>query len=171
MSQSNVASSATGIVSNPWLAGRPSTTTSRISRKFNQVVVGKNSDAAEKSLALLKKRQANAGFADTDDARVDISLDATLQKANADMPLQVSSSSGPNEAFKRRNAKVPVAPQSHNPSDQAAMLNTIRGHSNAEGQSDADTAEDELHLGDAALHQRQLVARAFAQDSVIEVGC
>ncbi|KAG8979889.1 hypothetical protein FRC05_007332 [Tulasnella sp. 425] len=168
VSQSNVASSATGIVSNPWLAGRPSTTTSRISRKFNQVVVGKNSDAAEKSLALLKKRQANAGFADTDDARVDISLAATLQKASADMPLQVSSSSGPNEAFKRRNAKVPVAPHSHNSSDQATMVNTIRGHSNAEGQSDADTAEDELHLGDAALHHKQLVARAFAQDSVIE---
>ncbi|KIO31825.1 hypothetical protein M407DRAFT_217071 [Tulasnella calospora MUT 4182] len=130
ISQPNATSSAASLASNPWLASSPPARAGKISRKADKVIVGKHSSAMEKSLALLKRRKAHTvdpSLADTDDARVDISLDATLQKPNTAILPQCSSFSVTTEAN-----------------------------------------EGEFLGGDAPLRQRELVARAFAHDGVVE---
>lgn len=170
ISQPNATSSAASLASNPWLASSPPARAGKISRKADKVIVGKHSSAMEKSLALLKRRKAHTvdpSLADTDDARVDISLDATLQKPNTAILPQCSSFSVTSEVSRGGDTEITVASKSQNQNGHAKPQPVAR-RLDTEAMSEAEANEGEFLGGDAPLRQRELVARAFAHDGVVE---
>ncbi|KAG9051341.1 hypothetical protein FS837_009608 [Tulasnella sp. UAMH 9824] len=168
MLRPNATSGAISLASNPWLASSPPVITGKISRKAEKAIVGKHSSSAEKSLALLKRRKAHpadASLAETDDAHVDISLDATLQKLNT---AQNSSFSVTREVSGGGDTELAVTPKSRNRNGRAKKPEPVLGQLDTEGISEAEANEGKVSGVDAPLRQRELVARAFAHDGVVE---
>lgn len=172
MLQPNTTSCAASLASNPWLSSSPPAMTGKISRKADKIIVGKQSSSAEKSLALLKRRRAHiadASLADTDDAHVDISLDATLQMLNTSTLPQNQRFSVTGEISTGGGTELAVTPKSRNRNGRAKKPEPVPGLLDTEGISEAEANEGEVSGVDAPLRQRELVARAFVHDGVVEV--
>lgn len=172
MLQPNTTGSAAKLASNPWLASSPLAITGKISRKADQMIIGKHSSSAERSLALLKRRNAHvvdASLADTDDAHVDILLDATLQKPNTARLPQNQRFSVTGEVSRGGDNELAVAPKSRDRNGRATKPEPVPDQLETEGISEAEANEGEGSGVDAPLRQRELVARAFAHDGVVEV--
>ena len=169
--------SSAGAPSNPWLVPRDDAP-SRTAPKKNELLVGKDSKAADKSKSRLRKRQKNREDEKEkakDDAVVEISLDDVLAGADA---------AGPSAAPAR------VAEAQANGESARAKAKATNGASSAaaEDNSDANSEVEEQERaldrngkgtgkgtgtapasGVKAFQQRDLVALAFAGDNVVQV--
>ncbi|KAG8930032.1 hypothetical protein FRC01_003380 [Tulasnella sp. 417] len=155
---------------NPWLATSPPEMTGTISRKADEVTVWKHSNGMEKSLALLRRRKgytSDPSLADADDARVDISLSATLQKPNTVRLSQGSGFPVATEVSGGGHMEIAVNTTSQNRNSHTTKT-TTKPKAVSEIELEAEATQGEFSGGDAPFRQRELVARAFAHDGVIE---
>ncbi|KAF8079316.1 Utp14-domain-containing protein [Lyophyllum atratum] len=158
--------------SNPWLARDPeSTTSAKVAKKNNEVVVGKDSTAMSKSKNKMKKLAKKNGEGKAkavDDAVVEISTDQVLTLADSSSaPVKPKSAAGPNTKKSK-----PVSPNNAAKPSTAAT----HGHEAEENEVNSEVEEQEKALdlkgkGKAAaphaFQQRDLVALAFAGDNVV----
>ncbi|KAG5644967.1 hypothetical protein DXG03_007339 [Asterophora parasitica] len=154
--------------SNPWLTPRDEsgTTSLKVSKKNNEVVVGKDSSALAKSKNKLKKmarKQAGEKAKAVDDAVVEISVDQVLT-------LPSSTPAVPKPAPKTKATPT----QKKAPTPKATVtVERDDGDSDDDVHSEVEAQEKALDLkgkGKAhllAFEQRDLVALAFAGDNVV----
>ncbi|PVF96712.1 Utp14-domain-containing protein [Serendipita vermifera] len=141
---------------NPWLTVAPGST--KVSRAKNEVVVGKNSNAASLSKNALKKRMrktAEATAMEKGDAVLEIDPDITMLSPETKKSLQPG----------RKSFGQPQAKQTDTHDVDAALIGD-------------EVTDDEREAQEAALNrrngrftvfeQRELVAQAFAGDNVVE---
>ncbi|KAJ3500660.1 hypothetical protein NLJ89_g9696 [Agrocybe chaxingu] len=168
---------------NPWLV-RPDedSSSAKVAKKTNTVVVGKDSKAADKSKNKLNKQAQKLEEErdkKRDDAVVEIDVDAVLTlPASSSLggagPSKVSdsaskakaatTSSSSAKAAKAKQAAAPAAPGINDDDDDGSDAN-----------SEVDAQEKALNLkgkgkanGLKAFEQRDLVALAFAGDNVVQ---
>ena len=133
---------------NPWLSNKP--TSLKVARKRNEVLVSKDSNAVERSEHVLDKQRqktAESRAKILDDAELEVSVDAvlTLEKDGAEKKSKKS----------RSKLKTSGTPQ-------------LDDEDNSEANSELEEQEQALTNGKAS-RQRELVARAFANDNVVKV--
>jgi U3 small nucleolar RNA-associated protein 14 len=143
--------------SNPWLV-QGAGSSSKVSRKKNNVVLGKDSTSADKSKNAIRKqlkKTAEAKEMELDDATVDISMENVLRIVDAE---GATPTLGGASKLKR---KEPI--DSNNTVDSAYQ-----------DSGDEGSEVEELmtsRKGNKAFEQKELVALAFAGDNVVEVCC
>jgi U3 small nucleolar RNA-associated protein 14 len=140
---------------NPWLAVG-SSSSAKVSRRKNEVVISKESSAGVKSQASLKKRLRKSDVAisrEADDTVVEIDL--------SDVMVLPSSTTGSQLVA---TSKVSKGQPESDISDKAAIDVAFR-HSDDEG----DDVEERTQKGSKVFEQRDLVALAFAGDNIVEV--
>lgn len=132
---------------NPWLS--VDKTSGKRSKAKNEIMLGKNSDAATLSKNAMKKRlrkQTDAVAQAKDDATLEIDINTVMT-----LPKDV--------AGKSRKNQVPQVTGGRDQVDKAYRDDDLE-----------DEAEVTTHRQKkVAFEQRELVARAFAGDNVIEV--
>jgi hypothetical protein len=146
-----------GTKENPWLTAN--STSAKVSRAKNEVVVNKNSNAAALSKNALKKRMrktAEATAIAKDDAILEIDPNVTMIAPEVNKPKKSNHKS---------TGQLPAERMDTHNVDAALV--------------DDDTTDDERNAQQAALdrrkgrftafEQRELVAQAFAGDNVVEV--
>ena len=139
--------------SNPWLVPR-AYATSKAPRKRNEVVVGKGSDALDKSknkLGKQAKKRAEEQERQKDDAVVEISVNDVITMHHPPHP---------NESQKKKDLQ-----------DRTKVQEPL---DDSDENSEVDEQEKALGLKGKrkvrkAFEQRDLVARAFAGDNVVQV--
>ncbi|THH18267.1 hypothetical protein EW146_g2683 [Bondarzewia mesenterica] len=152
-------SSASREQSNPWLMSRDGASSITAPRKMNELVVGKDSKAAEKSKNKLQKQQ-RGGEEEKEKEREDAVVEIALENV-----ISVdASSAGPSKSSKgQSNAKAAKG--------TSAMEGADDSDENSEVE-EQETALERKGKGSAgrvkAFEQRDLVARAFAGDNVIQ---
>ncbi|KAF8338136.1 Utp14 protein-domain-containing protein [Cantharellus anzutake] len=138
-------------VQNPWLASlEPSS--SKITRKRNEVVLSKDSSAEVKSIAATKKhktKMADARAQAEEDAIVEISLDAS----------DMIRSEAPPKSSVGEGEKDEAQPEASSTNSMAKVDSAF--------QDDGEEDEERPSRG-KAFEQRDLVAMAFAGDNVVE---
>lgn len=141
-------------VPNPWLASQSNEDSARAPRKANEIVVSKQSSAAEKSknkLRKIKDKGTNARETTKADAELEISTTEFLT-LNA---LSTTS-------------KPPIQPQrKHAP--EVEGLEEGADHNNELEEQEQNLQSKGRAGRTAAFEQRDLVARAFSGDNVIQV--
>lgn len=150
---------------NPWLAATGDAP-NRAAQKKHEVAVGKDSAGAEKSKAKLRKRvkkREEEKEKAREEADVEISMDNVL---NAGAAASSSAKAGPSSGKKAK------APQSvkHAQSVPASNDDDDDANSEVEEQERAERGKGKGRAkGVTAFEQRELVARAFAGDNVVQV--
>ncbi|KAL1704517.1 Utp14 protein-domain-containing protein [Schizophyllum commune] len=142
---------------NPWLA--PRETAAKAARKKNEVVVSKDSKALDKSRAKMekraKKRQAEKEKA-ADEAVVEIDVTKVLTRSTEGK--EKKGKKGEKEGFKEE-ATAPAATSAFDSEDDS--------EDEAELQEQA-LKKGKKNKGPTAFTQRDLVAKAFAGDNVVQ---
>jgi len=137
---------------NPWLKDSCATTLSgKVSRKKNEVVVAKGSNAADKAAHALSKKSAKAGAERNkarveDEATVEISVDEVLKLK----PAEAGMDGDDDDDEGGRNSEV----------EEQERMERAKGLK-GKGKAKANAT--------TAFQQRELVALAFAGDNVVEV--
>lgn len=141
---------------NPWLSisDMPS---SKVAKRSNEVVLGKDSSLSQKSKMTLKKQMTKA--AGTQEKEVD---DATLEITTQDALVLKKESTvvqnGRNKKKKKKNnGKKEALPVDDDSSEENSELD------------EQEAALNKARKGPKAFEQRELVARAFAGDNVVRV--
>ncbi|KAM0791537.1 hypothetical protein ACM66B_005986 [Microbotryomycetes sp. NB124-2] len=144
---------------NPWLALADEDQMSKLSRKANKAAVTKDARDADKvanKVSRHKAKQDDARMAEREDAQVDIdpSVVMSLPQKAADKP----------QINERAASRKHLA--------SAQVVDDDSGDDDVEGDQDIEQDEDEIDAqrgkGKAAIQQRELVAKAFAGDNVLE---
>jgi U3 small nucleolar RNA-associated protein 14 len=160
---------------NPWLNANADTISTKIARSSNEVVVGKGGSAASISKNALKKqlrKTAQALAQAKDDATLEIDVSSVLTSHQK----KVASENSQKAQIDQSNRKLGAdgnTNSSGTSSNQTARIDPVFGQ-------DEDTDEEREAQEEAlnnkgkgnrvkAFEQRELVARAFAGDNVIEV--
>ena len=172
---------------NPWLQIGESSS-SKQTKKRNEVIVGKNSSMARKSESALKKRVGKTSEEKEkarDDAEVEISTMEVLKIPRAS-PSTLKSAESAKETKKdvkgKSKEKKQAAglsnnnkKQSTNGKDVAQIPHGDSGDDDSDSNSEIEEQERTLTQGKGkgkgpgAFEQRDLVARAFAGDNVVQV--
>lgn len=134
---------------NPWL--RSDRSLSKVARKKNEMIVSKDSNSATKSGYMLDKRKQK-----TVESRTKALDDATLE-ISSDAVLIIKNDSGKKKPKKVRSTKKSTTTPGDNESDGSEI------------NSELEDQESTLARGGKVLQQRDLVARAFALDHVVQV--
>ncbi|CAG8602509.1 3644_t:CDS:2 [Acaulospora colombiana] len=145
-----------GMKENPWLT--VNSTSTKVSRARNEVIVNKNSNAAALSKNALKKRMRKTADAMTlakDDAVLEIDPNVTMVSPEVNKPRKAG----------RKSAEQAQTRQTDTHNVDAALV-------------DDEITDDEREAQEAALNrrngrltafeQRELVAQAFSGDNVVE---
>ncbi|KAL5494847.1 hypothetical protein ACEPAI_309 [Sanghuangporus weigelae] len=155
---------------NPWLAESSSST--KVTRRKNELVVGKNVSREQKSEISMQKQKVKGieeRKIERDDAVVEITTDEVLLLRNTDEVAEKTGSCGPSHPAneiaregkkrkdKKKDRKDKVKAEQQSEDDDS------------EGNSELEEQEAALKKGKkiTAFEQRELVARAFAGDNVI----
>lgn len=150
---------------NPWLTVGASSS-SKVSKKKNEVLLSKESSAVTKSQAMLKKqlgRTEDAVAREAEDAVVEIDLDNVMTlstsieaEESGQVAAEVEDASVKGKKAKGKG-KVTI-------SEQAKVDSAFR-----DSDDEGDDVEERAQKGGKAFKQRDLVALAFAGDNVVEV--
>ncbi|KAK4049460.1 hypothetical protein OIO90_005411 [Microbotryomycetes sp. JL221] len=148
---------------NPWLAASGGDAVSKVSRKSNKAAVTKDARDADKianKASKQKSKQIDARIAEQQDAQVDIDLSNVMSSSsNAVNKPQIDASSVQKSTNGKNKASAQVADGDDSDDD-------------VEGVDDVEQDDDEIDAqrgkGKAAIRQRELVAKAFAGDNVLE---
>lgn len=166
---------------NPWLAlSTAGGSSSKISRKLNEQIGGKDGKSADRAAAKVQKEQGKSKEAlkrQQEEARVDIDLDKVLlavvpvEEAEAKEAVPVTS---PSEEKKRKNRENAPPPSSAAASGRQMNGSTpARGGDDEDAESGSDNDSDALpesvkrSQNASGFKQRDLVAQAFAGDNVV----
>lgn len=148
---------------NPWLS-LPESSDSKIAKRRNEIVVGKDSTFTQKSQNVLKKqlkKTAEVREKAKDDAIVEISADDNLTLSG--------------HVLGRKSGRKRVKSEKKKPAGKKdkAGEKIVQSQEDDEPDSNSEVEEQEAVLNGSrtmtVFKQRDLVARAFAGDNVIQV--
>ena len=163
---------------NPWLS-LPEVSTTALSRKRNQAQVSKDSDAASKAVARTTKAKArteDARLAERDEAELAINLASTLGAGavrDDDSPafdMRPSRKSRKKTVEPRSSGKEPLQPAADDCDSNPTVAKPAISDDVEDEEDDDDEPKQVARGGRVAFEQRELVARAFANDDVVAVG-
>ncbi|KAK4046557.1 hypothetical protein OIV83_006009 [Microbotryomycetes sp. JL201] len=148
---------------NPWLALADEDQVSKLSRKANKAAVTKDARDADKvanKVSRHKSKQDDARIAEKEDAQVDIDPTNVMS-----LPQKAVDKPQINQKLPQTAGKGRRQPSSHVAGDDS-------GDDDIEGDHDIEQDDEEIDAqrgkGKAAIRQRELVAKAFAGDNVLE---
>lgn len=142
---------------NPWLS-ISDTPSSKVAKRNNEVVLGKDSSLSQKSKMTLKKQMAKA--AGTQEKEVD---DATLEITTQDALVLKKESAVVQNGRNKKKKKKNIGKDK-----EALPVDDDSSEENSE-LDEQEAALNKTRKGPKAFEQRELVARAFAGDNVVRV--
>lgn len=147
---------------NPWLVPSASNSTSKIAKRRNEVLVGKNSSRSQKATDALQKQMQKTEAErerQKDDALVEIAMENTLDKSLNQSTEKASPTSGPSDKKKKKSKK------------KVGDVNQANHDGESDINSEIEEQEAALRKGPKvkAFEQRELVRKAFAGDNVVQV--
>ncbi|KAK0521653.1 hypothetical protein OC834_006583 [Tilletia horrida] len=152
-SDEDVAPASSSVASNPWLAGASSSSGAKLSKKRNEVVVGRNSDALAKAANRVERHASKADAARraaAEDARVEI------EDAAAGLGGRKEAVSAP---------QLDADADSDSDGDEDGADGVVAVPRKSQGKQAASGGGSGMGRG-IAFTQRDLVAEAFAGDDV-----
>ncbi|CAO0797313.1 unnamed protein product [Mucor circinelloides] len=143
--------------SNPWLQADTSRLSKKASKK-NNVISGQTESRAEHSISKMNKTKKEKQQAN--DTTEDVELDLTkIMSIKSSVATKPSSNTSTKPASKKNTSTI-------------AKAKLAKGDSDSEFDNDNDDSDDEVdqkmvHKDKVSFSQRELVARAFANDDVV----
>lgn len=163
------------VETNPWLHVEATSGSSRQARKQNEILISKNSDLAIKSQNALKRQQKKTGEVkarEKEDAEVLIDMNDVMimePEAKADTAnVQANQINGTSQGKKKRKERH------KKDKGDAKTVDLPVGDWAEDSDSEVEEQERVAAKGSrsvTAFAQRELVARAFAGDNVVQVCC
>lgn len=156
---------------NPWLVESADST--KIARRKNELISGNNLTRIQKSDIQMQKQLKKGSEArelQSDDAHIDLDVDNVLE-LKASSAANSTANGGASHGISKKQKKKEAKKAKHQQIQQDQTQTPVPQDNNSDSNSEIEEQESNIRRGKkpTAFEQRELVARAFAGDNVIQV--